>query len=158
MERHIAELRNGLGKTALKVGDRAPAIVLDNARGETVDVGRLLQKGPVVVAFYRGGWCPYCNLELRAFQRVLPDINAAGASLVAISPEKPDDALSTAETPSVEILSLDATDADAPSKVFDVLKPDILVVCQGDIGPGTDIWFRSAALHARLTPLIIAQG
>jgi hypothetical protein len=44
------------------------------------------------------------------------------------------------------------------SKVFDVLKPDILVVCQGDIGPGTDIWFRSAALHARLTPLIIAQG
>ena len=97
MERHIAELRNGLAKTALKVGDRAPAIVLDNANGETVDVGTLLKKGPVIVAFYRGGWCPYCNLELRAFQRVLPDIKAAGASLVAISPEKSDDTLSTAE-------------------------------------------------------------
>jgi peroxiredoxin len=97
MERHIAELRDGLARTALKVGDRAPAIVLDNANGETVDVGTLLKKGPVIVAFYRGGWCPYCNLELRALQRALPDIKAAGASLVAISPEKPDDTLSTVE-------------------------------------------------------------
>src|SRR5271165_618300 len=97
MERHIAELRNGLAKTALKVGDRAPAIVLRNARGETVDVPTMLKKGPVIVVFYRGGWCPYCNLELRAFQRILPEITAAGASLVAISPEKPDDTVSTAE-------------------------------------------------------------
>ena len=97
MERHIAQLRDGLAKTALKVGDRAPSIVLGNAKGETVDVSALLKKGPVVVVFYRGGWCPYCNLELRAFQRLLPKIEAAGASLVAISPEKPDDSLSTAE-------------------------------------------------------------
>jgi peroxiredoxin len=97
MERHIAQLRDGLAKTALKAGDRAPAIVLKNAKGETVDVGALLKKGPAVVTFYRGGWCPYCNLELKAFQQVLPDLKAAGASLVAISPEKPDDTLSTAE-------------------------------------------------------------
>jgi peroxiredoxin len=97
MERHIAQLRDGLAKTALKVGDRAPSIVLSNAKGETVDVSALLKKGPVIVAFYRGGWCPFCNLELRAFQRLLADIEAAGASLVAISPEKPDDSLSTAE-------------------------------------------------------------
>ena len=97
MERHIAQLRNGLAKTAFKVGDRAPSIVLSNARGETVDVSALLKKGPVIVTFYRGGWCPFCNLELRAFQRLLPDIEAAGASLVAIGPEKPDDSLSTAE-------------------------------------------------------------
>lgn len=97
MERHIAQLRDGLAKTALKVGDRAPSIVLGNAKGETVDVGALLRKGPVIVAFYRGGWCPFCNLELRAFQRIIPDIEAAGASLVAISPEKPDDSPSTVE-------------------------------------------------------------
>jgi peroxiredoxin len=97
MERHIAELRNGIAKTAMKTGDRAPAIVLGNAKGETVVVGALLKNGPVIVTFYRGGWCPYCNLELRAFQQVLPDIKAAGASLVAISPEKPDDTLSTTE-------------------------------------------------------------
>jgi peroxiredoxin len=51
----------------------------------------------VVLTFYRGDWCPYCNLELRAYQRLRPEITATGASLVAISPEKPDDTLSTAE-------------------------------------------------------------
>jgi peroxiredoxin len=107
MERHIAGLRAGLAKTALQVGDRAPSIVLRDAKGETVDVSALLKKGPVIVAFYRGGWCPYCSLELRAFQRVLADIEAASASLVAISPEKPDDTLSTAEknTLSFEVLT-----------------------------------------------------
>jgi peroxiredoxin len=98
MERHIAELRNGvIAKTALRIGDRAPAIMLENAKGATVDVGTLLKKGPVIVTFYRGGWCPYCNLELKAYQEILPQIVAAGASLVAISPEKPDDTVSTAE-------------------------------------------------------------
>ncbi|HTZ01494.1 MAG TPA: peroxiredoxin-like family protein [Xanthobacteraceae bacterium] len=97
MERHIAELRNGLAKTALKAGDRAPPIVLGNAKGAIVDVKALLARGPVIVTFYRGGWCPFCNLELKAFQQILPEIKAAGASLVAISPEKPDDTLSTAE-------------------------------------------------------------
>jgi len=107
MERHIAGLRDGLAKSALKTGDRAPAIVLGNARGDTVDVGALLKNGPVIVSFYRGGWCPYCNFELRAFQQILRQIEAAGATLVAISPEKPDDTLSTAEKNalSFEVLS-----------------------------------------------------
>jgi peroxiredoxin len=98
MQRHIDALRNGpISRNTLKAGDRAPAIVLGNAKGETVDVGTLLRKGPVIVTFYRGGWCPFCNLELKAFQDVLPRIIAAGASLIAISPEKPDESLSTAE-------------------------------------------------------------
>jgi peroxiredoxin len=107
MERHIAQLRDGLAKKALKTGDRAPAIVLGNVHGKTVNVGTQLKNGPVVVTFYRGGWCPYCNLELRAFQQILPDIKAAGASLVAISPEKPDDTLTTAQKNSLsfEVLS-----------------------------------------------------
>jgi peroxiredoxin len=98
MERHIEQLRNGvIARTMLKVGDHAPAIVLRNAKGEIVDIGALRKKGPVIITFYRGGWCPYCNLALEAFQEILPEIKAAGASLVAISPEKPDDTLSTAE-------------------------------------------------------------
>jgi peroxiredoxin len=108
IQRHIEQLRNGtIARTLLKAGDRAPAIVLANAKGETVDVGTLLKNGPVIVTFYRGGWCPYCNLELKAFQDVLPEIGAAGASLVAISPEKPDDTLSTSEKNalSFEVLS-----------------------------------------------------
>jgi peroxiredoxin len=98
MQRHIDQLRSGnIARTMLKAGDRAPPIVLKNAKGITLDVGTLLEKGPVIVTFYRGGWCPYCNLELKAYQEILPQIAAAGASLVAISPEKPDDTLSTAE-------------------------------------------------------------
>ena len=98
MQRHIDQLRGGtVARTMLKVGDRAPAIVLENAKGATVDVATLLKDGPVIVNFYRGGWCPYCNFELKAYQEILPEITAAGASLVAISPEKPDDTVSTAE-------------------------------------------------------------
>src|SRR5271155_1395236 len=108
MQRHIDQLRNGaIARTMLKAGDRAPAIVLENAKGATVDVGTLLKKGPVIVTFYRGGWCPYCNLELKAYQDILPQILGVGASLVAVSPEKPDDAVSTAEKSALtfEVLS-----------------------------------------------------
>ncbi len=98
MEQHIQQLRKGaIVHTMLKLGDSAPAIVLGNAKNEMVDVAKLFVRGPVIVTFYRGGWCPYCNLELKAFQEVLPEIEAAGASLVAISPEKPDETLSTVE-------------------------------------------------------------
>lgn len=98
MERHIAHLaETAIGNNAKQVGDRAPDIVLPDATGKSFDVADLLAKGPVVVTFYRGGWCPYCNLELKAYQAVLPRIAAAGASLVAISPEKPDDTVSTTE-------------------------------------------------------------
>src|SRR5262249_37606816 len=65
--------------------------------GRSCGGASLLKKGPVVVTFYRGGWCPYCNLELKAYQSLLARFAAAGASLVAISPEKPDDTVSTAE-------------------------------------------------------------
>ena len=108
IERHIEELRNGaIARTMLKVGDRAPAIVLTSGKGKKVNVDTLLWRGPVIVTFYRGGWCPYCNLGLRAFQEILPDIKAAGASLVAISPEKPNDTLSTVEKDALgfEVLS-----------------------------------------------------
>jgi peroxiredoxin len=98
MERHIAHLlESGIGGTAMQVGDQAPEIVLPDAHGQPFEVARLLAMGPVIVTFYRGGWCPFCNLELKAYQAVLPRIAAAGASLVAISPEKPDDTVSTTE-------------------------------------------------------------
>ena len=98
MDQHVAHLAaTGIDRAAKQVGDRAPAIRLRDQHGATFDVGTLLAKGPVVVTFYRGGWCPFCNLELKAYQAVLPRIAAAGASLVAISPEKPDDTVSTAE-------------------------------------------------------------
>ena len=108
MQRHIDQLRaSAISRTMLKVGDRAPDIKLANVKGEIVEVSALLKSGPVIVTFYRGGWCPYCNLELKAFQEMLPEIAAMGVSLVAISPERPDATLSTAEknTLAFEVLS-----------------------------------------------------
>ncbi|MCB1158583.1 MAG: AhpC/TSA family protein [Leptospiraceae bacterium] len=62
----------------------------------------MLEQGPVVISFYRGGWCPYCNLELRALQQALPEIKKLGAQLVAISPESPDNSLTTKEKNELE--------------------------------------------------------
>lgn len=98
MEAATAQLKStGIESTALKVGDRAPSLSLPDAKGEQVSLKQLLQQGPVVAIFYRGAWCPYCNLELRAWQAHLAELKGLGASLVAISPQTPDHSLSTAE-------------------------------------------------------------
>ncbi|MGL4956447.1 MAG: redoxin domain-containing protein [Bacteroidales bacterium] len=83
--------------TPLQVGDKAKMFSLKNAKGETVKLADLLKKGPVVLTWYRGGWCPYCNIALRDLRARLPEIEALGATLVAMSPELPDSSLSTKE-------------------------------------------------------------
>lgn len=80
----------------LKVGDKAPDFDLDSFEGVEYDLYDMLENGPVVISFYRGGWCPYCNLELKALNKVYDDIKAKGAELIAISPEMPDRAVVTA--------------------------------------------------------------
>ena len=88
---------SGIAGQAIQAGDRAPAFVLPNALGESVALADALSQGPVVLSFYRGAWCPYCNLELRILQDHLDAIAAAGASLIAVSPMTPDHSLSVAE-------------------------------------------------------------
>ena len=77
--------KTGIVATSLQVGDEAPNFTLPNHQGEPTNLKSLLQKGPVVISFYRGGWCPYCNLQLAALQQALPEIQATGASFVAIT-------------------------------------------------------------------------
>jgi peroxiredoxin len=84
-------------KGMLKAGEAAPPFELPNYKGSQVSLSGLLASGPVVVVFYRGVWCPYCNLTLRAYQQLLPQISELGASLVAVSLQAPDDSLTTAE-------------------------------------------------------------
>ena len=79
------------------LGERAPDFELPNAVGEIVRLSERLSTGPAVVTFYRGEWCPYCNITLAALQRALPDITSLGASLIAISPQSPDQALTMRE-------------------------------------------------------------
>ncbi|MDQ0513319.1 peroxiredoxin-like family protein [Ancylobacter amanitiformis] len=81
---------------AIGVGDEAPDFTLPSAAGGGVTLGELLRSGPAVVTFYRGGWCPYCNLQLRAYQAIQPQIAALGARLVAVSPQLPDGSLDVA--------------------------------------------------------------
>ena len=88
---------SGIASRALSTGGELPDVTLPNANSEPRTLSTLLQRGPLVVAFYRGGWCPYCNLELRALQRELPAIRAAGGTLLAITPELPDKSLTTTE-------------------------------------------------------------
>jgi peroxiredoxin len=87
----------GVAERALSVGASAPMFTLPDATGRPVALGDLLGTGPVIVTFYRGGWCPYCNLELRAYQDLLPEVAAAGVGLIAISPETPEVSLASTE-------------------------------------------------------------
>lgn len=81
----------------LRKGDQAPDFTLVNASGNPISLNGLLKKGKVVLTFYRGTWCPYCNLLLNQYQQVLDEIQSLGANLVAISPQTPDESLNIRE-------------------------------------------------------------
>lgn len=107
MGQAIAALKaSGILEQTLKVGDFISSFSLPDASGERFDLQTALAQGSVVISFYRGGWCPYCSLELKALQQVLPQIEAAGASLIAISPETPDHALSTRDKQELSFIVL----------------------------------------------------
>ena len=93
--------------SAKAVGEAASDFTLPNAIGRPVSLSDLRRRGPVVLSFYRGGWCPFCSLELHALQAILPEIESIGATLVGVSPETPDNSLSTKQKQqlSFEVLS-----------------------------------------------------
>ena len=98
MSKATADLASsGIIDRSLKVGAKAPDFELPDPTGQRVKLSTLLANSPVVLNFYRGEWCPYCNLEIRAFQQLLPDFQQAGAQVVAISPELPNNSLTMQE-------------------------------------------------------------
>lgn len=105
---YVAQLQ--LAQHAVKKGQQAPNFTLPDPHGQTVQLRDLLQKGPVIITWYRGGWCPYCNLQLRAYQAYLDRFEEYDATLVAISPETPDNSLSTQAKNELEFLVLSDTD------------------------------------------------
>jgi peroxiredoxin len=110
----IEELVNsGIAERTLTEGDEIPQIILPNAVGKTINVNSMLKDGPVVISFYRGAWCPYCNLELSALQKALPEIKALDAQLIAISPNTPDNSISSIEKHGLEFEVL----TDAGNKI-----------------------------------------
>ena len=91
----------------LEVGETTPDFRLPNAAGQDVSLEERLSQGPVVLTFYRGAWCPVCNLQLLAFERALPGIRSLGASVIAVAPDDSE------PTPNNSQLDFDLlTDAD----------------------------------------------
>lgn len=97
-----AVAKSGILEQAKNVGDIAPNFLLNNALGKPVELKEYLKKGKVILTWYRGGWCPYCNLTLHQLQQELPNFKANGANLIALTPELPDKSLSTAEKHNLE--------------------------------------------------------
>ncbi|WP_426445545.1 peroxiredoxin-like family protein [Paenibacillus sp. S-38] len=95
--RHVKEQQQSGIEFGLKPGDKAPDFALDNALGERVTLYEKLAEGPVILLFYRGSWCPYCNIQLRGYQQLLPDIRKHGGQIIAVSPQRPDHSLSQKE-------------------------------------------------------------
>ncbi len=98
MDRALHDLeRSGIQDSSLQVGMKAADFALPSAAGENVRLSSILSHGPAVLAFYRGQWCPYCSIELRVLQTRLEDFRREHATLVGISPQTPDNSLSTTE-------------------------------------------------------------
>ncbi|MFD2916287.1 peroxiredoxin-like family protein [Psychroserpens luteus] len=104
------------GSNAIKIGQKAPNFELPNPKGQLISLETLLSTGPVVVTFYRGDWCPYCNLQLRALQIKLDDIHSLGATLVAISPQVPDGSMTESEINNMDFIVLSDQDAKVSSQ------------------------------------------
>jgi peroxiredoxin len=101
---------SGILDRTLKVGATMPSFILADAHGKSVASSDLLAKGPLVVIFYRGAWCPFCNIYLSSVQQYLNDIEAQGATLVAISGERPDRSLSVEQANALSYLVLSDPD------------------------------------------------
>jgi peroxiredoxin len=93
----VSEIDESGVAPGLAVGDTAPNFTLPDALGQPITLADLLLQGPVVATFYRGEWCPYCNVQLRGLEAALPRLRELGATLVAISPQAADHSLSLTE-------------------------------------------------------------
>ncbi len=152
MQRAGEELEaSGQADRALLAGAQAPDFTLPSVTGETATLNELLTQGPVVLTFYRGAWCPYCNLALRSLQQHHTAITERGAQLVAVSPQIPDESLSLAEKHALafDVLSdIGSAVAKSYSLAFDL--PDDLAAVYDKLG--FDLQHVNGG-HARTLPL-----
>lgn len=110
VEMAIDEIQSAREAVGLQIGDVAPDFVLPDALGRPTALTAALERGPAVLTFYRGEWCPYCNLQLRSLQHALADVRALNASLIAVSPQSPDHSLSLTEKHDLEFAVLSDVD------------------------------------------------
>lgn len=145
---------------ALQVGDTAIDFILPNAAGEKVRLFDALKKGPVILMWYRGGWCPYCNLTLHHMQEALPEFKKYGANLMAVSPELPDSSISTKEKHDLkfEVLSDVGNEVARTYKVVFKLTEDVAKKYEGGFGLSKYNGDNSAELPLAATFIIGQDG
>lgn len=128
----------GIAARAKRAGDLAPDVTLPDAHGRPVRLSDRWRQGPLVLVFYRGGWCGYCNLQLRAWQQRSGELARLGATLLAISPQTPDNSIDTVESNQLAFTVLSDSDLAAAHgfELAFTLHPE-LVSFYGSVG--TDI-------------------
>ena len=153
-------LDQGVPTDSIKAGDVLEPFTLDDATGTPVSLDQIVESGPTVIVFYRGGWCPYCNLALRTYQQeLLPQLAAFGARLIAISPQPPDESLSTVERAALEFTVL----SDPGSRLADRLgiafeQADDVLAAQRTLGLDlTKVNAEGAVRLPRPTVLVVDQ-
>ncbi len=142
-------------------GDKAPLFSLPNAAGESIDLEKLLKNGKVVLTFYRGVWCPYCNLQLKMYQEILAEIKAAGAQLIAISPMNPDSSVQMKETNELKFEVLSDTGSKIASKYTTVFEnPQTSIKAMSELGYDFHSFYddNSAQLPVPATFVIDEEG
>lgn len=157
----IAKVKaTGVLGTMKNVGDTAPTFTLPNAVGEDVSSADLLAKGPIVVVFYRGAWCPYCNLTLADWQDHLDEIQALGAQLVTISPQLPDFSLDSKQKNDLKfpVLSDVGHTVSDDFGITTQVTPEILEIWEGRIDLEKHNGDASAKLPLPATYLIGTDG
>jgi peroxiredoxin len=161
-DRGIADLlEKGLPSNVVKVGDRLGNFILNDALGRSVSLEEIVATGPAVVVFYRGGWCPYCNLALRTYQlELLPLLNAVGARLVAISPQNPDESLSTSEKANLSFTVLSDPGSRLAERLGIAFQPSTdVLAAQNQLGLDlSEVNAEGSTLLPRPTVLIIDQN
>ena len=160
-DRSIQDLLDqGIPADSIKAGAVLEPFTLDDATGMPLSLDQIVESGPAVIVFYRGGWCPYCNLALRTYQQELvPQLDAFGARLVAISPQPPDESLSTLEKAGLEFTVL----SDPGSRLADRIgiafqQADEVLAAQRELGLDlTKVNAEGAVRLPRPTVLVVDQ-
>jgi peroxiredoxin len=124
------QLAIDLPNPGLKAGNKAPNFKLQNAFGKTIELNKELAKGPVVLIFYRGAWCPYCNLHLHALKKSLPEFEKYDAQIIAISPQSPDKSAEQVKKDGFpfQILSDSTSDVMRDYKLYFELPSDLMTI------------------------------
>lgn len=116
--RSIEDLKTkNMEKNSIQIGERIPAFSLPNALGKMINSDEVLKNNKMILAFYRGSWCPYCNLELKFLQENLSRIKEKNAVLIAVSPQSPDHSLTMIEKNNLEFEVLTDINNDFAEKL-----------------------------------------